>query len=198
MNKIKRTIAIDAGNKISGMVILDDGIIVVACVISNEDIYNKIASYSIHRDLTIVVEDIRPYSLKLTQQVIDTCKFIGELNCRLRIMAGFDVRYICRSEVRKWVYDTFPLVCEPLIDVKIEAKMYSACIVATKEEVRVNGRGGNKRKSSFIYIDDKMVVASMKHLYKIAPRLPGKGYEYGLKTHAFQALALGRYSMTAS
>lgn len=192
----KRIIGIDPGNQNSGLVILDNLTIIGAYNLSNEALYSKIAAYSLHRNLTIVIEDIKPYTLQLTPQVIDTCKFIGELNCRLKTIAGLHVEYFTRFDVRKWVYDTFPAVVNPLIDKKIEAKMYDACDIQTMQEIRVNSRGGKKRKSSFIYIDDKMVQEAMKDLYRIKAPKPGFGYEYGLKSHSFQALALARFSMT--
>lgn len=192
----KRIIGIDPGNDNSGIVILDGLSIIGAYNLPNEALYSKIAAYSIHPDLSIVVEDIKPYSLKLTPQVIDTCKFIGELNYRLKIAIGFNVVYVPRADVRKWVYDTFLPVCEPLVNIKIEKKMYDACSLETRQVMRVNGRGGNKRKGSFIYIDDKMVMESMKELYQLKKPAPGKGYDFGLKDHSFQALALARYYMT--
>lgn len=192
----KRIIAIDPGNENSGIVILDGLSIIGAYNLSNDLLYSKIAAYSIHKDLTIVVEDIKPYSLKLTPQVIDTCKFIGELNYRLKIAIGLNVVYVPRADVRRWIYNTFSDVCGLLIDVKIEKKMYDACSLETRQEIRINARGGNKRKGSFIYIDDKMVMESMKDLYQLKKPAPGKGYLYGLKDHSFQALALGRYYMT--
>ena len=191
-----RTIAIDPGNENSGLIILEGISIIGAYNLSNEALYSKISAYSIHPDLVIVVEDIKPYSLKLTPQVIDTCKFIGELNYRLKIAIGMNVKYVPRADVSRWVYDTFPTICGPLIDLKIEKKMYDACSLETMQEIRVNGNGGNKRKGSFIYIDDKMVMESMKDLYQLKKPAPGKGYLYGLKDHSFQALALGRYYMT--
>lgn len=196
MSNNKRIIAIDPGNENSGVTILDDLSIIGAYNLSNEALYSKISAYSIHKDLTIVVEDIKPYSLKLTPQVIDTCKFIGELTYRLKIYAGLNVVCVARSDVRRWVYDTFPAICGALINLKIERKMYDACSVETMQEIRVNARGGNKRKGSFIYVDDKIVMESMKDLYQLKKPAPGKGYLYGLKDHSFQALALGRYYMT--
>ena len=157
------------------------------------DLYDIITNYSLHSDLTIVIEDIKPYSLKLTPDVIETCKFIGELNYRLKVASGFKVVMVSRYDIKKWVYDTFPLVCEPLIDLKIEKKMYSACLLADRSEIRVDTRGRNKRKASFIYVDDKIVTESMKHLYGLEKPKSGKGYKFGLRTHAFQALACASF-----
>lgn len=197
MDTNKRIIGLDPGNEITGMVVLDGGIIIGAWNLPNTDLFNKIGSYSLHKNLTIVIEDIKPYSLKLTPQVIDTCKFIGEAVFRLRINAGLHVEMVSRYEVKKWVFDTYPQICLPLISDKIDKKMYEACSVETQEEIKVDRRGRSKRKSSFIYVDDRIVIEVMKAAYGLKMPPKGKGYEYGLKTHSFQALGLATcFSMT--
>jgi hypothetical protein len=97
---------------------------------------------------------------------------------------------LSRYEVKKWVFDSFPGVCVPLIDRKNEKKVFAACNVETREEIRVDNRGRGKRKASFISVDDRVVTEAMKDLYKIPLPPAGSGYDYGLKSHGWQALAV--------
>lgn len=194
-----RIIGIDPGSESSGMVVLDNYSIRVAFNLSNDvQLYDKICNYSLNCNLTIVIEDIKPYSLRLTPDVINTCKFIGELVYRLKTACGMNVVLVSRYEVKKWCFDTFPEVCTPIIDKKIEKKMFDACDVITRELIRVDSAGKSKRKSSFIHVDDKVVTECMKHLYKIPLPKTGKGYQHGLQTHSWQALAVATYFLYSS
>lgn len=180
-NKHRRIIGIDPGSEESGFVVLEDSNIRVASNLSNVvQLYDKICNYQLCEDLTIVIEDIRPYSLRLTPQVIDTCKFIGELVYRLKIECGLCVAMVNRSEVKKWCFDSFPEVCVPIIDKMIAKKGYVS-------------KNGEQRKASFVFVNDKIVTECMKYLYKIPLPKAGKGYDYGLQTHSWQALAVASY-----
>ncbi len=141
----------------------------------------QITSYLIHNCVDVVVEDLAAYSLRLTPQVIATAKFIGELNHRLVIEAGANVFMVPRSKVKKWVFDTFPFVCNSIINEKIR-----------KKDRRVASTGELKA-AHYFYVDDKIVTDCMKYLYKISLPPAGKGYEHGLKTHSWQALAVASY-----
>ena len=198
-SSIGRIIGIDPGNAISGMVVIDNGLISGAFNLENKEaLFSKICSYSLSRNVTIVIEDIKPYSVKMSQQVIDTCKFIGLLTYRLEIEAGMAVKMITRAKVKEWIYKSFTAICEPYIDIKIEKKRYAACDVETMAEIRVNSNGSlKKRKGSFVYVDDKMVMEAMKTMYHVKEPPPGKGYDHGLKLHSWQALgAASCYLMT--
>jgi hypothetical protein len=70
--------------------------------------------------------------------------------------------------------------------------------VKTKELIRVDCAGKQKRKSSFIHVDDRVVTEAMKHLYKIPLPKAGKGYQFGLQTHSWQALAVATYFLYSS
>ena len=177
---MNRIIGIDPG-KTCGIVILDRGQITSVFNIISEQIYEKVSSYIVHESCTVVVEDIRPYSLRLTPQVIDTCKFIGELNFRLKTWSGLTVEYVARNQVKKWCFDTFPEVAVPIIQKKIEKKGFR------------NKETGEWRKPSFIWVDDKVVTECMKVLYKIPMPKSGHGYQYGLREHSWQALGLSSY-----
>ena len=64
-------------------------------------------------------------------------------------------------------------------------------LVCKKIEKRnAKNNDGKHRKPSFVYVDDSMVLKAMKECWKIETPPPGRGYEYGLKTHTWQALGL--------
>lgn len=188
---MKRIIGIDPG-KTCGMVVLDGQEIAAVFNIISFNLYDKITKYLLHTDCDIVIEDIRPYSTPLTPQVIDTAKLIGEASYRLQDALGKPILLKPRSEVKQWVFDTFPDVCGPLVKKKMLKKVFDACDIETGNPIRVYGDGEawKERKGSFVYVDDKIVTEAMKSHYKISMPPPGSGYQYGLKDDAWQALAL--------
>ena len=124
-------------------------------------------------------EDIKPYAGQLSQQAIDTCKFIGRLNERLDV-AQKAYLMVTRSEVRRWVYDSFTDLVLPMVEHRIVQR-------------NQKNNDGKNRKPSFIYINDGIVLKAMKFLWGIETPAAGKGYLYGLKLHTWQALALCSY-----
>lgn len=112
---------------------------------------------------------------------------------RLRNEAGANVELISRNEVKKWVFDTFPEVSLPLVNKRMDKKIFMACAVKTQEVVFVDNNGRPKKKASFVYINDKCVTEAMKFLYKIPEPKAGKGYQFGLKDHSWQALAVASF-----
>lgn len=174
---MNRIIGIDPGER-CGMVVLDGGKISSVFNIISDEIWPKIQYFLLHSNTMVVIEDIKPYSLRLTPQVIDTCKWIGEAVYRLKSGSGANVELVARSEVKRWCFEAFPEVCRPLADKKIAKKGYK------------NKETGEYRKATFVYVDDKIVTECMKKLYKIPQPASGKGYQFGLKSHSFQALAI--------
>lgn len=186
----QRIIGIDPGSEHSGLCILDDYNIIGAFNLQNDyALFDKVTTFSVHSKLTIVIEDLKPYTLRLTPQVIDTAKFIGICVDRLKNHAGLNIELISRYEVKRWVFDTFPEVCLPIIDKKNDKKVFDACDIKTKEIVRIDDKGRTKRKSSFISVDDKVVTECMKYYFNIKQPKARQRYEYGLQTHSWQALA---------
>jgi hypothetical protein len=177
------------------MVVLDNGYITAAFNVNTEQFYNKVTNYLLHRSCIVVIEDIAPYSLRLMPQVIDTCKWIGEAVYRLKNEAGANVELVPRSLIKKWVFDSFGEVCIPIIDKYIEKKAVLACDLVTKEEIKLfqDGREWKKRKGSFVYVNDKVVMEAMKYLYKIPLPPKGQGYKFNLKDDSWQALSLASY-----
>jgi len=193
MENIERIIGLDPGSSESGMCVLDNGQIVAAFNLNYEQFWIKVTNYLLNRNCTVVIEDIRPYSLKLTPQVIDTCKLIGEAVYRLRNDCGVNVQLVTRFEVKKWVFDTFPVIATEFATKKIEKKLFDACELLTRCEIRVDTNGKPPRKPSFIHVDDKIVTEAMKYFYRIPKPDPGDGYRYGLKDHSWQALGAATY-----
>lgn len=173
-------IGIDPGES-CGVAILDGGQITSAFNIMYDLLPSKITHFLLHPNCTVVIEDIRPFSLRLTPQLISTCKLIGELCYRLKNETGANVELVTRNQVKKWVFDSFPEVCVPIIKRKIEKKGYK------------NESSGEYRSPSFVFVDDRIVTESMKYKYKIPLPKPGSGYMYGLKDHSWQALALASF-----
>ena len=166
-------IGIDPGCEICGVSVIQNGIIVGAWNIPNEQVYSKITSYVV-MGCKIGVEDIRPYSMRLTPEIIKTCKVIGEMVYRLQVMAGCDVTLISRGEIKKWVFDSFGEAIMPSISAKVAKKFPD-------------------RKPTFVFVDDRIVTIAMRSLFQIELPPPGKGYAHGLKDHSWQALAVAAY-----
>lgn len=171
-----RIVGIDPGESQSGMCVIDGNDIVAAYCISNSDLFRIISPYLLHKECTVVIEEVKPYSTRLKPQVIETIKFIGECLYRLRIEAGANCVLIARSEVKQWVFNAFPNVCLPLIEERIRKLGY------------ITKATGEPRKPSFVFVDDKCCKEAMRYRYKL--KKTGKSYSYGLKTHGWQALAL--------
>ena len=177
----QRIIGVDPGSEGCGMVVLDNGYIKAAFNLTNEQFYRKVTNYLLHPNCIVVIEDIRPYSVRLTMQVIDTSKFIGEAVYRLKMEAGANVVLVTRSQVKMWCFNTFPDVCLPIIEKKISKKGY------------ITASTGEARKPSFVFVDDNVVTKCMQDLYKIPLPKAGKGYLYGLIKHSWQALSVASF-----
>lgn len=173
----KVVIGVDVGNLNSGIVALIEGEISYVNTESNKDVFSTILSYFDRYEAVVaVIEDIKPFAGNLSQQAIDTCKFIGELTWRL---SNAGIMYVMknRSEIRKWVYDLYPSEVLPMITYRIEQR-------------NAKNNDGKHRKPSFVYVNDGIVLKIMKLLWKIETPKPGKGYVHGLRTHTWSALAL--------
>jgi hypothetical protein len=54
-----------------------------------------------------------------------------------------------------------------------------------------NKKTGELYKPTMHYVDDRIVIYAMKEWWGIKTPKPGKSNEFGLKSHSWQALALG-------
>lgn len=179
---------IDPGSSICGVSQLRGGSIGICFNEVPERVYERILRLSDGSPFNIVIEDIYPYSLRLTPAVIDTCKLIGELTYRFGLVAK-SVTLVPRNSVKKWIFDTFPEVCTP----RIEKKMLLLHARKLKQGKRgLMKKDGEMYTPSFQYVDDRIVIAAMKSIHNIPTPKPGKPNIYGLKStsHAWQALAV--------
>lgn len=165
--------------------------VIYANNIPNQEVFDKIVELTSGDRIAVIVEDMAPYRMRITPQVIDTCKFIGELSYRLSVCDLIeDLRMAPRNEVKKWVFDCFPDVVLP----RLEKKM-----IAVDRRKRLQGlkgllkSDGEMRAASFHYVDDRVIIASMKFLFDIHTPKPGKLNVHGLKDHSWQALAVAAY-----
>lgn len=175
-------ISVDPGSEISGLIILDGDQIVVAENIINDflvdrivDRYNKVVGSGRARPV-VLIEDMAPYFSRLKPDVVATCKFIGETTYRLK-EAGIRYEHLYRTQVKKCIFDLFPDICIPRIDAKIKA-------------LGKVTKSGEPFKASFVWMDDRVIIACMKVYWKIETPKPGKKNRLGVSKHSWQALAL--------
>lgn len=179
-----RIIGIDPGSTI-GVCVIDSYQIQSAFEVTKDIFWSRISSLVLSNRLIVAVEDIKPYSLPLTPQVIETCKWIGEAVYRLKNDAGCNIEMVSRFQVKKWCFDAFPGVCLPLIDAKIAKGVLKGKYI--------NKSTGQNRPASYHFVDDKIVTACMTNLWKIEKGKQGRKTPFGLKSHSFQALSVASF-----
>jgi len=183
--------AIDPGNLICGVCQLTGSTIGHCFNEKSVSVYRRILSLSEGKSIVIVIEDIKPYSLRLTPQVIDTCKIIGELTYRFNHCKQVEsVNLVARNSVKKWIFDTCPDVVLPRIEKKMAALHSRKIAKGMKGLIKADGE---MRTPSFHYVDDRSVIAAIKSIFNIPTPKPGKPNIYGLVDHNWQALATGAY-----
>jgi len=180
--------SIDPGNEQSGIVVLSKKRIIEANNIKNEEVFNRIINYkkcdSDEDSLIVLYEDIKPYSVQLGAQTLDTVKFIGQLEYRLK-ESEITHKPIYRWEIKKWVFDNFFEIAEDRIERRIIT-------------IGAKNKNGEMKKPSFVYVDDRIVVSAMKEYWDIPTPKPGKKSKYGLSKHSWQALAVATYFLKTS
>lgn len=137
----------------------------------------------------VVIEDVRAYGTRLSPQLLLTAKFIGELEYCLN-QAAIAYVLIPRVRVKIWVYDTFPEIVLPRVGKKIAREDRRR---AKNDLKRLRTVTGDLYKGNYIWVDDRMVQATMAQLWEIKKPKPGKHTQFGLKDHSWQALAIGSY-----
>jgi len=178
---------VDPGSAVCGACCLLDGEVIAAFEEPPETLFDRIVSASGGNIVGVVIEDMSAYSKPLSNDVIDTCKFIGELAYRLRQVGNVsEVRLIARSTVKNRLFAAAPDVCIPRIERKMAA-LHARKL--SKGEKGLIKKDGSMRTASFHYVDDRIVIAAVKELLKIPTPKPGKPNKYGLKAHSWQALA---------
>lgn len=171
---------IDPGTEMSGVSLLSNGQIIYGANTINGDLLSDILKERERfPDLIVLIEDVAPYSMKMMQDVINTCKFIGEITYCLR-MAKIDYACVLRWNVKKWVFDNFYDVVAPEIKNRIEKRKF------------IN-KDGEFRQPTFVFVNDRGVLNAMKKRWGIVKPKPGEKNKIGLTGHAWQALAVGTF-----
>jgi hypothetical protein len=155
-------------------------------------VFQKIRELLEYREYIIIIEDVRAYGSRLSPELLLTAKYIGELEYCLK-QAGIAFKLIPRFEVKMWAYDTFPEVVLPRVAKKIALEDRRR---AKKDLKRLRTRAGDLYKGNFVWVDDRMIQAAMAEHWQIKKPRPGQLTDFGLKSHSWQALALGTYSLT--
>jgi hypothetical protein len=197
-------IAVDPGPTTSGLVVLSDGKITHA---ENADnvVLHKLIKQHHGKGGKVVIEDIKPYDGKFSLQAIETCKYIGVLQYLLK-RARIRSQTVSRGEVREWVFETYPYIAIPRIEKKIlyaheRAMKLNAENEKAGKRKRVRGymnQDGTMRKPSYVWVDDRIVIACMKLRWDIETPLPGKQNRLGISQHAWQALAIATYWLSCN
>lgn len=171
-------IGIDAGSYKSGVVIIENGEIKKGMIVANSEVCQIVSTVQYSKYL-FIVEDLKAYAVRLSQDLIETAKFIGKLDYILS-EAGLNYKMVERVKIKKMVYDKYP----------------SAPIEVSK---LIQQRGkltktGEFRKPSMIYVCDRVVANAMRYFWEL-PSGQGKRNKLGLSSHAWQALALCSYEI---
>lgn len=173
---ISTVVAVDPGPEVSGMVVLREGRIVKAEIVANGLLFNIMLLNAGGLPLMVLMEDVRPYGVRLRQELINTCKWIGQWQYRLE-KAKIAYKLIPRSAVQIWVFRNLPDLVVPRIEKKIR-------------RLDKRNKDGELCKPKFVYVDDGIVKAAMKQHWSIPAPKPGHSAMYGLKTHSWQALGV--------
>ena len=190
----KIRIGVDAGSSKSGIVVIEENGIREGYNIDNGEVFSfLITERNKCEEMNLVIEDVRPYNMRITNGIIETIKFLGELEYRLK-EAGITFTLIARWEVKKWVYDKFN-------QVSVEEIIKNISRHDAREQKKSQLRGEvykpKSRSVTFVYVDDPLIVKVMREYWSIERK---KGFaqkaKYNLKDHAWQALALLTYAMT--
>jgi hypothetical protein len=122
--------------------------------------------------------------MNITDEVINTIKYIGQLQWRLDEL-HMQYTLIPRWQVKEWVFKQFRAMAEPEIQKKIDYALKRAELKGEK------GISPRKRTPSFVYVDDRIVVKAMREHWGIKkPTKVGEKAAYNLKDHSWQALAV--------
>lgn len=209
---MRTLIGIDSGSNSSGICVVSDGKIVYADNLTNNQVFDYIKSIADDtvNEITVVIEDIKPYAVPLGKQVIDTIKTIGVLQNDLN-KAGIKNVSVYRWDVKEWCFKNYRDIVAPRIEQKMIAaekrkqKEYSDLI----EKLDIQDEDYEKKKAKLIkkmnwyrkadgslkaptphYIGDREVIAVMKKHWGIPEPKVGQSNKYGLKDHSWQALAV--------
>jgi len=152
------------------------GEIVRGMVIANDILLYMLTDVK-YKDYQFVIEDLRAYSVRLSQDLINTAKLIGKMEYILQ-QAGHTPLLVERVKIKKMVYDKYP-----------SAKSEVEKMIRQRERMT---KTGEFRKPSMIYVCDRVVANAARYFWDL-PSGQGKRNKLGLATHSWQALALCSY-----
>jgi hypothetical protein len=199
---------IDAGTKESGLCVVQNGKIAYADNLPNAEVFDAICVWVNKGDVTVVIEDVKPYAVEMGKQIIDTIKFIGVLQYRLD-EAGIRHTAIFRWDVKVWCFKYFPSLVLPRIEQKIIAaekrkkKEFEALIEeldiedaeyeSKKKKLQKKANwyrksDGTLKSATPHYVGDREVIVVMKEHWQIPTPKGGKKNIYNLRDHSWQAL----------
>jgi hypothetical protein len=187
---MERIIGLDLGYEVHGFAVITDGCIEYACNCDSDRLWSLLTTYILKGTKAIVIEDLAAYTGRLTPQVIDTAKFIGMAVYKIQSGYSGEVVLTKRSAVKKWAFDTYHEHIYPLCQAKLDK--------GAAKRVKNGDNSMTGRKASFVYVDDRMVQLAMIKHYDIPTPKPGAGYDFGLKEHSWQALAVATVYNEAS
>lgn len=134
----------------------------------------------------VIIEDMRPYNMRINDNVIHTIKFIGETEWRLKQL-GIEYRLFPRWMIKSWVFNTFREMSLQEIQKKI------AYAIVRDIKLLPEGSKIRKRTATFAYVDDRIVEKGMKTWWGIKKPKVGHPTPFGLKTHSWQGLAVATF-----
>lgn len=181
-------IGLDVGSKNSGVVVIDDNGIREGYNIENKFVFAFIRTEAESSEKVIVIiEDIKPYRMQITNGIIQTIKFLGEMEYRLN-QAAIAFKLVARWEVKKWVYNKYTRIVDK--EIKKNIIRFEALEKKKAEEANKDYEPKN-RTPTFVYVDDRIVIKAMRLFWKIENvKGWGKKGKFNLKDHSWQALGV--------
>jgi hypothetical protein len=181
MRPTKRTlVGVDPGETQCGVAIITENGIQKGMHISNTLLIDFIyeCKKNSEGDFLVVMEDMRPYNMRITDNIINTIKFIGEIQWRLQSL-GIEYLLYPRWQIKSWAFSTYPDMCSIEIQKKID---YA---IARERLKKGEDAALRKRTASFVYVDDRIVEKAMKLWWNIKKPKVGEKTAFGLKTHSW-------------
>ena len=185
-----KLISLDCGETETGAVVLTTSGIREGLNMANDQVIDFILVEKERcYDFTLLIEDVRPYNMRITDGIIHTIKFLGQLEWRLTEMR-IPFTLIPRWQVKRWIFEQYKPVVLPEIQKKID---YS-----NKQRTAKGIALSRKQTPSFVYVDDRIVQKAMRLHWQIPKAKVGHKAMYNLKDHSWQALALASFYLTTS